>query len=352
MRETISIGDRVVGAGHPVYVIAEAGVNHNGDQDLARRLVIAAAHAGADAVKFQTWDTDKLVTPDAPLATYQASNLGARATSQYEMLKQLELPNAALGALKSEAEKLGIHFLSTPDEQDSADALERLGVPAFKIGSAEVTNLPFLRHIARKDKPVILSTGMASLREVDAAVRAIGATGNDRMVLLQCVSDYPCKPADCNLRAMETLRSTFNCPVGFSDHSTGIFVAVAAVALGACVIEKHLTLDKTMTGPDHAASCEPPEFAEMVAAIRSTEAALGTGRKEPTQAELAHRPLMRKRWVASRSLSVGTRLSLDDMTLRRATPEGLEPGDLSLLLGHELRASVRQWEALTLDKVR
>lgn len=350
--EGVSIGGRLVGPGQPVYVIAEAGVNHNGDPRLARELVIAAAAAGADAVKFQTWDTSKLVTPEAPLAAYQAANVGADATSQYDMLKKLELSGDTLRGLIALAERAGIQFLSTPDEEDSADLLDRLGVAAFKIGSAEVTSLGFLEHVARKGKPVILSTGMASLEEVATAVRTLTEAGNHELILLHCVSDYPSKPADSNLRAMATLRETFACPVGFSDHTTGTFVAVAAVALGACVVEKHLTLDTAMDGPDHAASSDPTEFAAMVAAIRGTEVALGSGTKKPTAAELANRPLMRKHWVAARALPAGTTLASADLTLRRSNPDGLEAPEIARLIGRELRGAVRQWETLTLDKVK
>jgi sialic acid synthase SpsE len=348
---TVRIGDREVGPGRPVYLIAEAGVNHNGDPALAKRLVEAAAEAGADAVKFQTWITDKLVTPEAPLAGYQARNTGGGA-SQREMLQALELRPEALRELKALAETRAMMMFSTPDEEDSADLLEELGVCAFKIGSAEVTNTAFLQHVARKGRPLILSTGMSDLAEVTAAVRAIEATGNRQLVLLHCVSDYPCAPAECNLRAMDTLREAFGHPVGFSDHSLGHAVAVAAAARGACVIEKHLTLDTSMSGPDHAASLDPPAFAAMVRAVREAESALGTGLKEPTASERAHRPLMRKRWVASRPLAAGTRLSREDLALRRSRPEGLDPSELSLLLGHELRQGVGAWEVLTLDKLK
>ncbi len=350
-RDAITIAGRGVGRHHPVYIIAEAGVNHNGDVGLAKDLVLAAAAAGADAVKFQTWVTSKLMTPNAPLAAYQARNIGGHQT-QYEMLEGLELGYDALRQVEEFGEARGITVFSTPDEEDSADFLAELGVPAFKIGSAEVTNMPFLQHIARKGKPLILSTGMSTLGEVEEAVRAIEATGNDQLVLLHCVSNYPCDPTECNLRAMDTLRCAFGYPVGFSDHSLDFVMPVAAVARGACVIEKHITLDRKMRGPDHAASLDPQAFAAMVKAIRDTEAALGTGRKEPTASELAHRPLMRKRWVASRALPAGSRLSRQDLALRRASPQGLDPSKLGLLLGRELRDPVKAWEVLTLEKLR
>jgi N-acetylneuraminate synthase/N,N'-diacetyllegionaminate synthase len=347
---SIALGSRRIGAGEPVFVIAEAGVNHNGDAGMARRLVDAAADAGADAVKFQTWVTELLIAQEAPLAEYQARNIGG-GKSQFQMLKELELDRAALPGLKRAAEARGLTFFSTPDEEDSADFLEGLGVPLFKIGSAEVTNLELLRHVARKRRPLILSTGMSTLDEVERAVRAIEDAGNRELVLLHCVSDYPSRPADSNLRAMATLARAFGYPVGFSDHTPGHVVAIAAVALGACVIEKHLTLDNALPGPDHSASLDAPAFAAMVAALRQCETALGTGRKEPAAAELQHRPLMRKRWVAGRALAAGTRLTRADLLLRRASPDGLDPSQLELLLGRELKRAVAALEVVTPEKL-
>lgn len=344
-------GERRIGPGEPVYVIAEAGVNHNGDVALAEKLVAAAAEAGADAVKFQTWSTEKLLAPDAPLAAYQERNTGG-GSSQFEMIRRLELPASGWPRLREAAARAGITFLSTPDEEDSADLLERLGVPAFKIGSAELTNLDLLRHVARKGRPLIVSTGMATLLEVERAVLAIEEAGDPPLALLHCVSDYPCAPEQSNLRAIDTLRQAFGRPAGLSDHSLGYEVAVAAVARGASVLEKHLTLDTGMPGPDHAASLNPEAFAAMVRAVRSAERALGDGRKQPTPAERVHRPLMRKRWVASRSLPAGTRLTRQDLTLRRGDPAGLDPAELELLLGRELGVAVEPLETLTLVKLR
>lgn len=341
----------MVGDASPVYVIAEAGVNHNGDRRLAKELVAAAAEAGADAVKFQTWVTEKLITPEAPLAEYQARNIASRQT-QFAMLKQLELSYDAFREVRNFGQQRGIVVFSTPDEEESADFLASLDVPVFKIGSAEVSNISFLQHVASKGKPVILSTGMANLAEVDAAVKAIEATGHSQLLLLHCVSNYPCQPAECNLRAMDTLRAAFGYPVGFSDHSEGHVVTVAAVARGACVIEKHITLDKRMAGPDHAASLDPKEFAAMVTAIRVCESALGTGRKEPTASEIAHRPLMRKRWVTNRPLPAGARLTPGDLALRRSSPDGLDPSQMALLIGRELKQPMAAWEVITLEKLR
>lgn len=337
MVTSVSIGSRRIGAGEPCFVIAEAGVNHNGDPALARRLIAAAKQAGADAVKFQTWITEKLVTPEARMADYQVANTG-RTESQFDMLKRLELSQAQFVDLKAECERQGILFLSTPDEQDSADFLERLGVPLFKIGSGEVTNLPYLHYVARKRRPVILSTGMSTLDEVRTAVRALEAEGLRELVLLHCVSQYPAEPADCNLRAMDTLRETFGCPVGFSDHTMSPEIPLAAVARGACVIEKHLTLDRGLPGPDHQASLEPDDFSAMVRGIRMVEAALGDGVKRPTAAELETRKVVQRSIVAGRALSAGHRLQLSDLALLRATG-GLPPSELEAIAGRVLRVA-------------
>lgn len=349
MSDTITIGERVVGDGRPVFIIAEAGVNHNGDLGLAKRLVDAARDCGADAVKFQTWITEKLVAPDARMAEYQKRNVG-REESQFDMLKRLELSQDQFCDIKAYAQAKGILFLSTPDEEDSADFLDRLGVPAFKIGSAEVTNLPFLRHVAGKGKPVILSTGMSTLDEVEAAVRTIEKTSNGQLALLHCVSDYPADPADCNLRAMDTLRDAFHCPVGFSDHTPGIDIAVAAVARGASVLEKHLTLDKAMPGPDHVMSLDVGEFARLVGAVRSVEAALGTGCKQPALAEIATKQVVQKAIVAARDVPAGKKLELEDLALRR-TSGGLPSRYLEVLVGRETKGPIKAHQMVSLDMV-
>ena len=342
---SIHVGQRRIGAGQPAYVIAEAGVNHNGDPVLARRLVDAAHASGADAVKFQTWKTEKLLTPEAPLADYQKKNLGT-GTSQFAMIQALELPAESLSSIAQQARKLGITFLSTPDEEDSADLLESLGVPAFKIGSAEVSNLDFLRHLALKNRPLILSTGMATLLEVERAVLCIEAAGDPPLALLHCVSDYPSAPADTNLRAIDTLRGAFGRAVGLSDHTEGHTIALAAVARGACVIEKHLTLERSLPGPDHRASLDPAGFTALVRAIRDAESAMGDGQKRPTAAELVHRSVMRKRCVAARALPAGARLTRADIALRRADPAGFDPADLDSLVGRTLLRAVAAWDTL------
>jgi N,N'-diacetyllegionaminate synthase len=334
----IEIGGRKVGAEQPCLVIAEAGVNHNGEVALAHQLVDAAVQAGADAVKFQTFQADRLVTRAAPKAGYQrqATDL---AESQLAMLRRLELSPEAHRELLAHCRERGILFLSTPYEEASADFLEALGVPAFKLPSGEITNLPFLAHVARKGRPLIVSTGMSSLGEVEAAVRGIRTAGNTAFALLHCVSDYPANPAEANLRAMHTLAAAFGVPVGFSDHTPGNEVALAAVALGACVIEKHFTLDRSLPGPDHQASLEPGELGSLVRGIRTVEAALGHGAKEATAGERDTAAAARKSLVAACDIAAGTVLTEAHIaTMRPGT--GLPPAFRPYLLGRTTRVSI------------
>jgi N-acetylneuraminate synthase len=334
----IAIAGREIGPGHPCFIIAEAGVNHNGSLDLAKQLVDAAQKAKADAVKFQTWITEKLLTADAPMAAYQKKNVGQE-SSQFEMAKQLELSYDDFREIKAYSDHKGILFFSTPDEEDSADFLDELGVPLFKIGSGEVTNLPFLRHVAKKGKPLILSTGMSTLGEVEEAVTAIEEIGNQKLILLHCVSNYPADPEDCNLQAIDTLRAAFQYPVGFSDHTLGTQISIAAVARGACVLEKHLTLDKRLPGPDHSMSLDVEEFTDMVQALRCVEASLGTGRKSPVQAEMGTKQVAQKSIVAARDIPGGKTLDAADLTLLRVG-YGLPPKYLPLILGRKTREPI------------
>jgi N-acetylneuraminate synthase/N,N'-diacetyllegionaminate synthase len=343
------VGERRIGTGTPVFIVAEAGVNHNGDPALARRLVDAAAECGADAVKFQTFTVDALLTRGAPKAGYQVDTTGA-GESQREMLARLELGPGELAGLRDRAAKHGLVFFSAPFDEKSADTLEALGVPLFKIPSGEITNLPLLRHLAAKGRPIILSTGMASLEEVEEAVAAIRAAGDPPLAVLHCLSAYPAPAGEINLRAMDTLAGRFCCPVGFSDHSLGIDIAVAAAARGAAIIEKHLTLDTTLAGPDHRASLDPPAFAAMVRAIRNVESALGDGVKRPMPSESDTRRVARKSLVAARALGAGRRLAVEDVVVKRPGT-GIPPGDLPRALGRTLTRDVAAdevipWEAL------
>lgn len=347
---TVSVAGRTIGPGHQCLIIAEAGVNHDGDMDVARRLIDAAVAAGADAVKFQTFNPDKLVTAQAPKARYQLSTTDP-AESQLEMLRRLELKPEHHYALVRYAEAHHILFLSTPFDEGSADLLESLDVPVYKIPSGEITNLPLLTHIATKQRPILLSTGMSTLDDVAAAVQAIVTTGNRDLVLLHCVSNYPADPADANLYAMRTMEEAFGLPVGYSDHTMGIDVALAAAALGACVIEKHLTLDRRRPGPDHLSSAEPDELAALVRGVRTIAVALGHGRKEPAPSEAEVARIARKSIVAARDISAGAVLATDDLAMRRPGT-GLPARDLSRLIGRTTREPIATGAVIGLEMLR
>jgi len=337
----------LIGDGHPCFIIAEAGVNHNGRLDIALELVDAAAESGADAVKFQTWITQELVASSAETAEYQKRNTG-REESQFEMLKRLELAWEEFRQIKAHAEKRGILFLSTPDEERSAEFLAQLDIGLFKIGSAELTNIPFLEHVAGFGKPMILSTGMGWLSEVEAAVNAIRDAGCKDLVLLQCVSEYPAEPGTCNLRAMDTMRRAFQVPVGFSDHTMGLHTAAAAAAMGACVIEKHMTLDQQLEGPDHCASLDPGQFRELVRAVRETEASLGSGIKQPTDAEVETRRLVRKVAVAASDLSAGHSIRSTDVRWKRSKGT-IAPCQIEMVVGRKLNRALAADESISLS---
>lgn len=333
-----------------VYIIAEAGVNHNGKVELARQLIDAAKVAGADAVKFQTFKTEKILTRNTSMATYQKNNVESEDT-QYEMIKALELSYEDFAGLQGYAAEVGIDFLSTPDEEYSLNFLaDELALPWIKIGSGEVTNLPFLRQIASKQKPMILSTGMSTLGEVERAVQVIRESTKQELVLLHCTTNYPCPVEEVNLRAMQTLKQAFNLRVGYSDHTLGSEVPVAAVALGAEIIEKHLTLDKTMTGPDHLASLDTAEFTEMVRQIRGVEKALGNGIKWPNPSEEKIKPLVRRRIVAAHDLAAGTSLDWAHLSFKRAD-RGLFVEQVDSIIGRCLATSLVVDEPLDWNSV-
>ena len=344
MVKSVRFSGRILGPGQPCFVIAEAGVNHNGDIALAHKLIDAAADAKVDAVKFQTFDPEKLAAPEAPKAEYQVENTGEEG-NQLEMLRKLVLPKSAYPQLMQHAAEKGLVFLSTPFEEDSADFLEEMNVPAFKISSGDLTNHPFLAHVAKKGRPMLLSTGMGSLEQVEAAVRVVDAAGNPPLVLLHCVTNYPADPVDCNLRAMEALRSRFGVPVGWSDHTVGFDISLAAVALGSSTLEKHFTLDRRLPGPDHVASLEPSELAAMITAIRRVERALGDGRKQPRECEVAIAPAARKSLHWKNDLRNGATVALTDViALRPGT--GISPDKLTVCVGRRLVREVRQGQML------
>lgn len=334
----ISIGDRLVGPGAPAFVIAEAGVNHNGDLDMAFKLVEAAFAAGADAVKFQSFVADDLVSATAPKAQYQLATTDP-AESQYEMIKRLELSVEAHEAISGHCAQVGIKFLSTPFDRSSADLLRRLDVPAFKVSSGDLTDWPLLEYLAGLGKPIILSTGMSYLDEVRGSLKVIQRAGNSDVIVLHCVSNYPAAPADANLHAMQTMAAEFQIPVGFSDHTAGSAVAIAAAALGACVIEKHLTLDRNLPGPDHKASLEPREFKVLVDSIRAVEASLGNGVKQPAASEADTRNVARRSLVAARTLEAGTVLERAMLNEKRPGT-GIAPNSIDDVVGRKLARRV------------
>lgn len=304
-----------------VFIIAEAGVNHNGSVKIAKKLIDTAVEAECDAVKFQTFKAENIVTKTALKARYQIRNSVSH-ESQFEMLKKLELPFSDFKKLFFYCKKKNIIFMSTPYDEESVDFLDRLGIKIFKIPSGEITNKPLIRHVATKRKPIILSTGMSYLEEVEKSIKWINEVWEKlnkkpHLSLLHCVSDYPAKMDDINLFAMKTLESTFGLPVGFSDHTVGIEIPIAAVALGAKVIEKHFTLDKHMDGPDHRASLEPDELRAMVRAIRNVEKAMGDGVKKPSLSELKNKPIVRKSIVTARDIRKGETFTEEKITVKR-----------------------------------
>jgi N,N'-diacetyllegionaminate synthase len=331
---SIRIADREIGSSAPCFVIAEAGVNHNGDIALAHQLIDAAAEAGADAIKFQTFDAASLASPRALKADYQI-RAGRPEESQLEMLRGLELPRAAYPKLIAHAHEKNVIFLSSPFDESSADFLEQIDLPAFKIASGEVTNLSFLRHIARKGRPMLVSTGMSQLEEVVRAMDEIEQHGNPPVALFHCVSCYPALPEDCNLLAMQTLRTRFEVPVGWSDHTLENSIAVAAVALGASVLEKHLTLEKNMQGPDHQMSLDPGEFKSLMISVREVERALGDGIKCPTHRERNTAIAARKSLCAARDLFPGEILQQEDLAARRPG-DGISPARRDEFIGRKL----------------
>lgn len=328
-----------------VFVIAEAGVNHNGDLEMARRLIAAGAEAGADAVKFQTFRAGEIASPEAAPAEYQMRNRGTPAESQLDLLRPLELGRDAHFQLANYAKEKGIVFLSSPFDPQSADLLEEVGVPLYKLGSGEITNVPLLRHVARKGKPVILSTGMATLDEVRYAVDIMRVEGNRDLVLMHCVTEYPAPPAEVNLRAIATMATTFGLPVGYSDHTEGNQIAWAATALGACCIEKHFTLSRALEGPDHAASAEPDEIKALVSGIRSIELALGDGIKRPAPCELANRRLVRRSVFAAQEIPAGSVLTAALLACQRPGT-GIPSERLDDLMGRQATRTFRAGEML------
>lgn len=337
------------GESRPCYVIAEAGSNHNGDLETAMRLVDAAADAHADAVKFQSFSADGIYSRFTPPARHLVDK-GAmeEQESMWDLMKRLELPNEWLVQLRDRAAERGLDFLSTPFEESAVDVLIHLGVPAIKIASYEITHLPLIEYAARSGLPLLLSTGGADLHDVELALAAARRGGAGDIVLLQCTLDYPPRPHSLNLSAITTLRQAFGVPVGYSDHSMGSAADVAAVALGAVVIEKHFTLDRAAEGPDHTFSLDPDELTAMVADVRFAEAALGDGRKQPSPDEADNRRIGRRSFVAAHRIRAGTVVTEDLLAVKRPG-FGISPSLREALVGRRSSRDIEPDEILTWD---
>ena len=339
MASPLRIGDREIGAGAHTFVIAEAGVNHDGSVARAHDLVDRAADAAADAVKFQTFRSDALVAADAPRAAYQQGRLGSGA-SQHSMLASLELPLGAWRELQSHARERGILFVSTPFDERSLDLLVEMDVPAIKIGSGDATDLRLLRRAAATKRPVLCSTGMTTFGEIAVAIETIREAGGD-LAILHCVSSYPAPADQTNLAVIPRLAGLFDVNVGYSDHTLGRLASIVAVALGACIIEKHLTTDRSLPGPDHRASLDPDEFATLVREIRDAEDMLGTGVKRLQPAEVEIQRVARRSLVYASDLDSGTLLAADHLAMKRPA-DGLPPSAEPIVVGRTLRRTVRR----------
>ena len=349
MGKEIKIGNRIIGEGHPVFIVAEIGINHNGDPVLAEKLIRAAADAGVDAVKFQTFKAEDFVAVNTPKDEYMKNETGS-SEPMYDMFKRLELPQNSYRSLKDLAESMGLIFFSSPFSESAVDFLFNLDVKVFKIASAEITNLPILRYIGRKGLPVILSTGMSKMDEVKTAVKTLEAGGCKNIILLHATISHPAKKEDLNLRAIGTLKNDFEFPVGYSDHTDDIFIPSLAVASGAVLIEKHFTLDKLMDGPDHCHSLNPREMADMVRMIRDTEKILGASDKTCVKAEEDVRLLARRSLIAKKDISKGTRIDPSMITAKRPG-SGITPFDVDKVLGKSAIVDISiddviKWEML------
>lgn len=345
----IKINNKIIGSNSPVFIIAEAGVNHNGDLEMAKKLIEKATVCGVDCVKFQTFKAERVVTKNAPKAKYQLGTTD-KIESQLDMLRKLELRPEDHAKLKTYAEKLGLVFLSTPYNFEDIDLLENIGVLAYKVASGQIVEHPFLRKIAKTSKPIFLSTGMSTLAEIDTALKNIYREGNDMVILLQCTTNYPSMIEDANLRVIQTLQSTFGTLVGYSDHTIGDEAAIVAVALGAKVIEKHFTLDKSLPGPDHSSSMPPQELKSLVEKIRRAEASLGKAQKEPTQAERENIVGMRRSIVASRKIRKGEMIAEENITFKRPAT-GLSPEFFDMIIGKKATRDIASDELLQMDMI-
>jgi len=345
MFNKVKIGDLTLSKGGRVLIIAEAGVNHNGRLDLALKLVDAAKKAGADVIKFQTFKAKDVVLADAKMAEYQQRNLG-RKGNQQEMLHKLELKEEFYMPIIKRCQKKNILFLSTAGSEQSVDFLESLGVKAHKIGSSDMTNYFLLDKVAKTKKPIILSTGMATLKEAKDAVSFIKSRGNNKIAIFHCTTNYPCPSEEVNLRAMTRMMKEFSLPVGYSDHTLGIQTAIMAVTLGAALYECHFTLDKNLSGPDHVASADPRELKEKISAIRRVQTIMGNSEKKPTKSELEMRKTMRKSIVFTHAMKKGAIIHRSDIGAKRPS-DGISPVKFMEFVGRKLARTVKADQKLS-----
>ncbi len=344
----IQIGNRYIGDGEPCLIIAEVGVNHNGNFELAKRLIDVSKDAGADVVKFQTFKAEGVVTASADMAAYQKSNTGKK-DSQLGMLQNLEMDYSFFPLLEEYCKEKDILFMSTPHSSDAIEFLDPL-VPAHKVSSSDLTNIPAIEEMASTGKPILLSTGMGTLDEIVEAVDAIQNQGNEKIVLLQCVSNYPSNIEDQNMLTIKTLRERFGLLTGYSDHTIGETAALIAVSLGACVIAKHITLDRNLPGPDHIASIEPDDFKRLVALVRTVESALGDGVKKPTPEEIQIASVARKSLVAKVDIPEGCIISKDMIDIKRPQT-GMRPKELRNVIGKRARTNISKDHVIVRDMI-
>lgn len=347
----IKIGKRRIGSGEACFVIAEAGSNHNRDFKQALKLIDVAARAQADCVKFQTFKAEKIYSRKAPMASYIKKNkLAKKGETIWDIIKKNELPREWQKDLAAYSRKKGILFLSTPFDLEAVDELEKINIAAYKIASFEITHLPLLEHVAKTGKPIILSTGMADLSDIETALEKIYKHGNRQVALLHCAINYPPRAEDVHLRAMDTIRQTFQVPVGFSDHTPGFITDVAAVARGACIIEKHFTTSRKLKGPDHPFAVEPDELGEMINAIRTTEQLLGSSEKKHTKAEEELYRLARRSLVAAQAIKAGTVIVREMVDVKRPG-FGIPTKSIDQVIGRKAKVNIEEDDILTWDMV-
>jgi N-acetylneuraminate synthase/N,N'-diacetyllegionaminate synthase len=343
LKQEVKIGKKTIGPTHPIYIIAEIGSNLNRDIDIAKQMIDIAAEAGVDAVKFQTYKAETLYSKKTP--RFSKDDI-----APYDLIKSVEFPWSWLKELYAYTTRKKLHFLSSAFDFDAVDELHKIGIPAFKVASFEITDLELLKYIALKKKPIILSTGMANLGEIEEALTAIRSQGNDNIILLHCNSLYPTPTDIVNLRAIRTMAAAFKIPIGFSDHTLGIHISLAAVAKGATVIEKHFTLDRTMKGPDHSFAIEPQELIQLVSMIRDIEKAQGTGMKERSKEEQEMYEKGRRSIIAARDIMKGTKITKNMLIVKRPG-YGIEPKYLTCVIGRIAKVDIKQDDFITWNMI-